>query len=274
MRTRAMLSFAVIALLAIMPGPVSAEGRPAADFPGVSLLVRVTTVFYAGTGADAAAPADLGGPCPKATTCTLHALSDVRRKVDDTGKVVIPFAYNDGKRRELRAQDESTVRAALGRAMGEWSRWNSNIVFEDTGRSDVEFGATGEDGSCSDGVNVITWGRFDQNVLGAASTCLDRTSKIVRDTDLSLNVVHRWVDGVDRRPLSYDLQSIYTHELGHWLQLQQPDPFFGSRQTMYASAQPNEIFKRTLALGDVVGIQKAYPCGEGDSCPRTGIVDD
>lgn len=317
MRMRAVLSFAVVAVLAIAPGPVVAGGRPLAGLPDVSVLVRVAapepeptvqrqetvkpalpaTAAAVAAVPDATAPAadlvrvvdvlyshrsdaptdgfDLGGPCPRATTCDVHQLSRVRWETDADGRVVIPFAYNDEGRRTLRAPEEAAVRAALGRATSEWSRWSSKIVFEDQGTTGAVFAADGEDGGCSDGVNVVTWGRFEPNVVGVASTCLDRTNSVIRDTDLALNAHHRWVDGVNERRPSYDVQSIFTHELGHWLSLQ--DLYVGidaARQTMYGSTDPGSTHKRTLALGDIAGVQTAYPCGEADACPRTGIVDD
>lgn len=317
MRTRAVLAFVVVAVLAIAPGPVVAGGRSLADLPGVSVLVRVVVpepasraqraqapvqkaapqassgvvdvsdvaapaadlvrvvdILYA-RGSDATQGFDLGGPCPRASTCDVRQLSGARWKADDAGRVVIPFAYNDEGRRTLRAPDEPAVRASLGRAMAEWSRWNSNIVFRDAGTTDAQFGADGPDGGCSDGRNVVTWGRFPSDVVGAASTCLDRTNRVIRDTDLALNVFHRWADGVNERRPSYDVQSIFTHELGHWLSL--ADLYVGidaARQTMYGATDPNETHKRTLALGDIVGVQTAYPCGDGDRCPRSGIRDD
>jgi hypothetical protein len=312
----------VVAILAIAPGPVSADGRPAAEMPGVSVLlrvlgrdepakaparrqaaaakpvaapaakpatgvvdvpdaiapaadlVRVTTVLYARQNPSAEG-FDLGGPCPRASTCGVHQLNRVRWKADETGRVVIPFAYNDDGRRELRAPDEATVLDALGRAMGEWSRWNSNIAFTNTGTSDATFGADGPDGSCADGTNVVTWERFSNDVVGAAATCLDRAGRVVRDTDLALNINHRWQDGTNERRPGYDLQSIFTHELGHWLGL--ADLYVGidaSRQTMFGSTNHNEVHARTLALGDIRGVQRAYPCAAGDACSRAGISDD
>lgn len=317
MKTRALLSFAVVAILAIAPRPVVAGGRPLADLPGVSVLlgiaagtdepdappaptqavaaapatetvvevpaaalpapklVRRIDILYVHEGDTTVEPLDVGGPCAKASTCETHELSNVRRPTDDTGRIVIPFAYNDEGRRKLRAPEATEVRAALSRSMAEWSRWNSNIAFEDRGTTTATFAATGADGGCSDDVNVVTWGQFAPGVVGIASTCLDETNRIVRDTDLALNAHHRWVIGTDERRPSYDVESILTHELGHWLSLK--DLYVdidAARQTMFGSADPNETHKRTLALGDVVGVQAAYPCSDGDVCPRDGVVDD
>jgi hypothetical protein len=62
--------------------------------------------------------------------------------------------------------------------------------------------------------------------------------------------------------------------MGHWLSLLDMYSPTANRQTMFGSADPNETRKRTPALGDIVGVQTAYPCGSGDSCPRSGIAAD
>jgi hypothetical protein len=160
--------------------------------------------------------------------------------------------------------------------MREWSRWNSNLVFRDTGTSSATFGADGEDGSCDDGTNVVTWERFSPDVIGAAAVCYDRTGRKIRDADLALNAVQHWerVSGEPESRHSFDIDSILTHELGHWFDLEDLYAAEGSRQTMSGTTEYGEVRKRTLALGDIVGIQKAYACASGDNCPRSGIADD
>ena len=160
--------------------------------------------------------------------------------------------------------------------MNEWSRWNSNVVFRDLGSTDATFGADGPDGTCADGTNVITWHKFSPEVIGAAVICFDRSGKVIRDADLALNATQHWermTDEAESRH-SHDIQAIYTHELGHWLSLEDLYTEQSARQTMHGGTQYEQFHKRTLALGDIVGVQKAYPCGGGDRCPRSGIRDD
>lgn len=56
----------------------------------------------------------------------------------------------------------------------------------------------------------------------------------------------------------YDLQNIFTHEFGHWLQL---GDLYNSRDfelTMYGYGATGETKKQTLGLGDTLGVQKIY----------------
>lgn len=262
-----------------VPAPQMPDVPAAPELPDVDPadLVRVSVAYRIGADVPDFDLSELGGPCPTASTCDVHALRDFRWPADETGQVVIPFAYNDENRRELRSPSLPTVRSALSGAMAEWSSWNSNIVFEDQGSTDATFGATGEDGTCADGTNVVGWDRLDNSVIGVASMCLDRTNSVLRDVDLALNANHNWQQiGVeDDRRQAFDVQSIYTHELGHWLSL--VDLYIamdGAKQTMFGAADPDQTHLRTLALGDITGVQAAYPCGPEDTCPREGIVDD
>lgn len=240
--------------------------------PGV---IRVWHVMYAATRSTTPRSTASSAPCPKATTCDKNSVRRGRWPTDDSGRAVIRFAYNDEGRRPARAAD-GLARPSLAAAMNEWTRWNSNIVFSDEGPTDATFGADGPDGTCADGTNVITWEKFAPEVIGAAVICFDRTGKVIRDADLALNATQHWermADEAESRH-SHDIQAIYTHELGHWLSLEDLYAAESSRQTMHGGTQYEEFHKRTLALGDIAGLQKAYPCAGEDRCPRSGIRDD
>lgn len=214
-------------------------------------------------------------PCPRATTCRSYQLRPPRWPTDETGRAVIPYAYSDEGRRRARAPD-GLMEPALRASLAQWTHWNSNIVFQSTGTSAATFGAAGDDGSCDDGTNVVTWDRMPSDVIGQAVVCYDRSGKVIRDADLALNAVQHWerIYGEPESRHSYDIESILTHELGHWLGLEDLYSAEGSRQTMAGSTEYSETRKRTPALGDVVGLQTAYPCAGADACPRSGIADD
>jgi hypothetical protein len=123
----------------------------------------------------------------------------------------------------------------------------------------------------------VTWSRLEPGAVGVAALCFDKTFRVIRDADLALSSTLRWeaVGGAPRSRHSFDLQSIYTHEFGHWLSLVDLySPETGQYQTMFGNTKYGETRKRTLALGDVVGVQKAYPCAAGDRCPRAGMLND
>ncbi len=213
--------------------------------------------------------------CPKATTCKRYELRRARLPKTSTGRVDIPFRFNDEGRRNLRAP-AGLLESAFSSASQEWTRWNSNLNFKNMGTTTATFGAKGKDGSCDDGTNVVTWHRFDASIIAAVAVCTDDAGRVVRDVDLAMNVTQHWEDisGTPDSRHSFDVRSIVTHELGHWLSFADTYGGADAKQTMFGQADHGETNKRTLALGDVIGVQTAYPCGAGDSCPRTGIKND
>ena len=253
-----------------LPAP-AVKALPAVSKP--SDLVRVVFAIKAGDTPQAASAAK--GICPAAPTCDVFGVTDYRFKTDRNGTAVVDYKYNDANRRDLRSPDPPQVRDAIHAAAAAWHHWDSNIVMRDTGDTTAEPGDIGRDGTCADGVNTIGWGRVDDpDVVGEASMCLDKTQHIIRDADIVLNISMWWSNGPNPRRSVYDVQEILTHEMGHWLSLTDQYSDTSSAQTMHGSADPNETRKRTPALGDVTGLQTAYPCGSGDSCPRSGIVKD
>jgi len=237
-------------------------------------LVRVVFTIKASDATPVAASRS-SGTCPAAPTCDVFGTTDFRWKTDRNGTAVINYRYNDADRRDLRSPDPAAVRAAIHAAAAQWHHWDSNVVLHDAGDTTAAFAAPGADGTCADGTNVIGWGRFDDpDTVGEAGMCLDRSHHLIRDADIQLNTAYWWSIGPDGRRATYDVQEIVTHEIGHWLSLLDVYSGAASNQTMFGSADPNETRKRTPALGDVIGLQTAYPCGSGDSCPRSGIAKD
>jgi hypothetical protein len=215
------------------------------------------------------------GPCARATTCPDYLLRSARWPTDANGTAVINWKFNDEGRRAVRAP-AGLLENAVNAAMAQWSHWDSNIVFRYQGLTTAAFGAPGKDGSCADGTNAVTWGKFDPDIIAMAGICTDDAGKLVRDADLALNVTYHWenINGKPSTRHSIDIQSIVTHELGHWLGLLDLYSPRDIHQTMSGYAGYGETNKRTPALGDIIGVQTLFPCGPGDSCPRTGIVDD
>ncbi len=214
-------------------------------------------------------------PCPKATTCERYQLRRARLPSTSSGRVDIPYRFNDEGRRNLRAP-AGLLESAFRSSAQQWKSWNSNLNFIHQGTTTATFAAEGPDGGCDDGTNVVTWHRFDASVIAAVSVCTDDSGRVVRDVDLAMNVTQHWEDvsGEPDSRHSFDIRSIVTHELGHWLSFADIYGGADSKQTMFGQADHGETSKRTLALGDVVGVQTAYPCHTGDSCPRTGIKND
>jgi hypothetical protein len=248
-------------------------GEPTPE-SGTVLEVDVLTEHVTTPTSSQSAPAGYA-VCPKATTCKRYQLHGSRWPSDETGKVAIPYKFNDEGRRNLRAP-VGLLESAFASSTQQWSKWNSNIVFKPSGTTTAKFAAKGKDGSCDDGTNVVTWHKFDASIIAAVAVCRDKTGKVVRDADLAMNVTQHWEDisGEPDSRHTFDIRSIVTHEVGHWLSFTDIYGGADSKQTMFGQAAYGETNKRTLALGDIVGLQKAYPCGKEDSCLRTGIKND
>ena len=55
-----------------------------------------------------------------------------------------------------------------------------------------------------------------------------------------------------------DVMDIMTHEFGHWCGLKDLYSDKDYWLTMYGYAGYGETYKRTLGLGDILGLQKVY----------------
>lgn len=258
------------------PSPEAASGRPDPDpapAVGGGILdtawrihyVRPASTFSGGSGPG----------CPDAPTCDAYRVGRSRWATDATGAINVPYRYNDAGRPSS-APSAAVVRSAVADGAAEWNRWNSNLTFADAGTTDAAFNARGSDGGCADGTNVVTWRTMPADVLGITVICFDVRTFAIRDVDTAYNAALPWADlaAPDPQARVFDLRSVAVHEFGHWVSLFDLRMPKQRAQTMFASAVPGETRKRTLALGDVLGAQAAYPCGAGDRCPRTGIADD
>ena len=249
----------------------------AAGAPALAPKTRQTIeILYSETHDESERPrAASSGACPNATTCTAHQLQRARWSTDSTGKLTLKWKYNDAGRRNLRAP-EGLLESAIRSGMAEWHKWNSNVNFAYGGLTTATFGARGRDGTCDDGTNTIGWNKMDREIIAQVITCLDSSGRRVVDTDLALNVTQHWEDvqGAPESRHTFDIRSIVTHEIGHILSLADLYSNDALYMTMMGNARYGETRKRTLGLGDVIGVQNAYKCGSADSCPRKGIVND
>jgi predicted Zn-dependent protease len=256
---------------------VRRNGLPTAAKPSApAKTIRTIEVLYSERHDTSSEPRAAGtGTCPKATTCTVHQTQRARWLTDSTGKVTIKWKFNDEGRRSLRAPP-GLLESAIKSGMAEWQRWNSNVQFAYVGTTTAQYGARGSNGTCDDGNNVIGWARMDRDIIAQVMTCLDSSGRRVVDADLALNVTQHWEDikGEPESRHTFDIRSIVTHELGHILSLADLYSSDAMYMTMMGNAKYGETRKRTLGLGDIIGVQTAYKCGSGDSCPRRGIVND
>jgi len=129
--------------------------------------------------------------------------------------------------------------------------WDANTTFE----LFIYQGITGRSAGARDGYNVVAWGPYSNpNVI--AVTYIWYTGDKIIETDTRLNTRFKW--SLTGEAGKMDVQNIMTHEFGHWCGL---DDLYEDRDywlTMYGYASYGETYKRTLGLGDVLGLQARY----------------
>ena len=142
------------------------------------------------------------------------------------------------------------------------NQWNNNLIVNPLGTG---FATTTKTVSLDapDGDNVIlfgsigtggvlavtyTWGVFDGPI---GSRELIEWDMVFDEQDWN------WGDA-DSTPSVYDFQSVCTHELGHAIGMGDLYNSACTAQTMFGSVGPGSTSKRTLATGDIVGVQTLY----------------
>jgi hypothetical protein len=110
-----------------------------------------------------------------------------------------------------------------------------------------------------DGTNRVVWRALPPGVIAVCYRWYNRATKEIREFDIVFNTYYDWgiLDPLNPDNTKMDLQNIATHELGHngLNDLRPPKDW---ALTMYAYTDYGETHKRTLGVGDILGIQKLY----------------
>ncbi|MEM1986552.1 MAG: hypothetical protein QXG36_09625 [Nitrososphaeria archaeon] len=141
----------------------------------------------------------------------------------------------------------SAVVAAITASANAWDSETSATVFSYQGTTSRSAGRR-------DNYNVIAWGRYRSGVI--AVTFIWYSGSQILETDTLLNNLYKW--SLSGEAGKMDVQNIMTHEFGHWCGL---DDLYNDKDywlTMYGYASYGEIYKRTLGLGDILGLQAVY----------------
>lgn len=114
-----------------------------------------------------------------------------------------------------------------------------------------------------DGKNIIAWGRTSGSALAVTYTWYYTANKEVAEVDTIMNLKFPWswtryVNGACGITNTYDAQDILTHELGHWMGLDDTYTSNYADNTMYGYGATGEIKKDTLSSGDKAGITAIY----------------
>ncbi len=146
-----------------------------------------------------------------------------------------------------------------------FAEWNQGLGSSTTKPTFVKGSNTSVNRSSYDGQNIIAWGRTSGSALGVTYTRYYSSTGEVVDVDTIMNqkFAWSWTDptlGVcSQNASTYDAQSILTHELGHWLGLDDEYDSTHEDNTMFGYGAKGEIEKGTLTTGDIQGLQGIYP---------------
>lgn len=108
------------------------------------------------------------------------------------------------------------------------------------------------------GPNRLEWGAIDGegNVLAFASVCRNVATKEIVGFRMKFDTSETW--STDTPASDMDVQNVATHEWGHVAGLGHTNKPKSGCLTMYNFAGDDETQKRTLGLGDKLGMQFLY----------------
>lgn len=178
--------------------------------------------------------------------------------------------------------DPADTRAVIEKAFRNWSEVAcpaggiASLTFEE--REPVACKRSGYD---QDGpnVNVVLfqdddwkYRSIDATLAKTSVTYNDVTGEIY-DADIEVNSAFNEITITDDpEEVQYDLLSILTHEIGHFVGLaHSPD----STAVMYASYEPGSMGQRALMADDIAAVCTVYPPNSGVVCnpePRGGFT--
>ena len=173
----------------------------------------------------------------------------------------VPFGYGLRKWKSPRVTyyvnpsgvDDALRESLVDAATEIWNAAGSGFAFVDGGRTTA--------GLADDGRNVLSW----SSSLPAATIAQASSSSsggIIYEADIQFNNYYDWGDGSPGSG-TMDIQSLATHEMGHWLKLRDLYGSGDKAKVMYGYGA-EEWVVRALAPGDAAGINWIYPEGGGD----------
>lgn len=149
--------------------------------------------------------------------------------------------------------DKAAVASAINNAAGAWSSAGAPLLSYG-GATTKKAG-----GRVADGVNTISFGSAPQGSIAVAFVWV-RNGEVF-EADMSLGNGFKWdTNGAASGDCGgtggkMDVGNVAAHELGHWVGAQHtPADTAYNHRTMYPYASYQELYKRTVAAGDVASI--------------------
>ena len=143
----------------------------------------------------------------------------------------------------------------VGNGFSDWSSASGNKISFSRGAD------TTVDRSANDGKNIVAWGRTSGQALGVTYVRYNTSTGAVVDVDTIMNKKFAWSwanSDICANPTTYDAENILTHELGHWVGLDDVYTSDFVNNTMYGYGAKGEVKKNTLTTGDKAGAYHIY----------------
>lgn len=120
------------------------------------------------------------------------------------------------------------------------------------------------------GVNTVQWAAIDGSggALATASVCRNVATKAIVGFVVTMDSAESWA--TDGSSGNFDVENVASHEFGHVAGLGHDNPPKSGCLTMYKFAGLGETQKRTLGLGDKLGMDALYSTGDTSAGPGCG----
>jgi hypothetical protein len=118
-------------------------------------------------------------------------------------------------------------------------------------------GVTSLTAGVRDGKNVVDWGSYSNDGVIAVTMIWSRGNQIL-ETDLRMNTHYTWSISANGVSGTMDMQSILTHEFGHWTGLNDLYKNGDYWLTMFGYANNGQTWKQSLGQGDINGLIAVY----------------
>src|SRR5262249_48979667 len=150
--------------------------------------------------------------------------------------------------------------AALSVLQTAFATWSG----ADSGEQFPYGGATSVKGAKRDGTSAVLWRKLGKGTIATTYVWFSKVTNEAIEIDMVFNKKYPWAvfsggGECQSDPDAYDLQDIATHEIGHWVGLEDLYDDADADLTMYGFGAGGELKKRSLASGDVAGALAVAP---------------
>ena len=120
---------------------------------------------------------------------------------------------------------------------------------------------------CTEEPNTVQWVTIDEEgpILATASVCRNVATKEIAGFVISIDKDEPWTIG--GTPTTFDVENVVSHEFGHVAGLGHVNAPRDGCLTMYKFVPLNETRKRSLGLGDKLGMDALYNTGDTNAGP-------